>query len=302
MLKKILKWLLITIVAIVIIIAVVAVSLISSTNRKLNKTWEIEPAMIQIPTDSASLDRGMKRAHVLCLECHGDGFGGKTFIDDPAIGRIDAHNLTSGKGGIGDTYTDQDWIRAIRHGINKEGRPLFVMPSGDFHHMSERDLAEVVAYIKTVPPVDNEWLEKPQMKPMAKVLASFGAFGDYLAAEKIAHEAGYEIAPVEAPNSAYGEYLVNIFGCKHCHGMELNGGPGAAPHSPFSPNITPGGNTGKWSEAEFQKAMRTGWTPEGKQLSDYFMPWKATMNMSDTELTAVYKYLKSLPGLETAAQ
>jgi mono/diheme cytochrome c family protein len=176
------------------------------------------------------------------------------------------------------------------------------MPSNDFHHMSERDLSEVIAYIKTIPPVDKEWMEKPNLKPMAKVLAAVGAFGHYLPAEVIDHEAGYEMAPVEAPNSAYGEYLVNVFGCRHCHGMDLNGGPSTIPNSPFSPNITPGGNMASWSEADFSKAMRTGWTPEGKQLSDYYMPWKATMHLSDLEMTAVYNYLKSLPKLETVDQ
>lgn len=302
MLKKIVKWTLIVVGALIVILAVIFYSLVSSTNKKMHTTWNIEPASIMIPTDSASLERGMKRAHVLCLDCHGEGFAGRVFVDDPAIGRIDAHNLTPGKGGIGHKYSDVDWIRAIRHGVNKEGRPLFIMPSNDFHHMSERDLSEVIAYMKTIPAVDKEWLEEPQMKPFAKALAALGAFGDFLPVEKIDHQAAYEMAPPEEPNSEYGDYLVNVFGCKHCHGAQLNGGPGAAPHSPFSPNLTPGGRLGKWSNAEFHKAMRTGWTPEGKQLSESYMPWKATQNMSDLELTAVYEYLQSLPKLSEAKE
>jgi mono/diheme cytochrome c family protein len=300
MFRKILKWVIILVVAVVVIIAVVAYSLISSTNKKMSKAWEIEPSAITIPTDSASVARGMQLAHVLCMDCHGDGFGGREFLNDPAIGRIDAHNLTSGKGGIGGEYSDMDWVRAIRHGVTKEGRAIMIMPSSDFHHMSERDLGEIIAYIKTIPPVDKEWMEKPDIKPFAKVLIAAGAMGDVISAEKIDHGAGYEIAPVEAPNSAYGEYLVNVFGCRHCHGMELNGGPGTVPHSPFSPNLTPGGELATWSRDDFAKALRTGFKPNGQQMSNYFMPWEATKHMTDLQIDALHEYLVSLPKLETA--
>jgi mono/diheme cytochrome c family protein len=299
MLKKVFKWLLITVVVVAVILVIVVSSLIYSSNRKLNKTWQIEPAAISLPTDSISIAEGMARARVLCLECHGEGFGGKEFFVDDKLGRIESHNLTPGKGGIGGLYTDIDWIRAIRHGIGKDGRPLVVMPANDYQHMSEEHLAEIIAYLKTLPPVDKEWQEKPELKSITKLLAALGAFGSFVPAEFIDHEAGYPVAPLEAPTSEYGEYLVNIFGCKTCHGMELNGGKDPNPNAPFSPNITPGGNLGKWSEAEFHKAMTTGWTPEGKQMS-LFMPWKATANMSDVEIEAVYKYLQSLPKLETA--
>lgn len=299
MIKRAFKWTLIVIGALVVIVVIVVAGMMSGTSRKMNKKWDIQPAAIALPTDSASLARGMQRARILCLDCHGEGFGGRDFMSDPAIGRIDAHNLTGGKGGIGGKYTDADWVRAIRHGITREGRPLLVMPSGDFHNMSEQDLAELIAYMKTIPPVDREWQEKPELTPMAKVLAAMGAFGTILAAEKIDHDAGYKEAPPSGPTAEYGAYLVSVFGCTHCHGEKLNGGKSPEPNSPIAPNITPGGNMGVWSDEAFQTAMTTGWTPDGKQLSEY-MPWKATAHMSSGELTAVYNYLMSLPAAEDA--
>jgi mono/diheme cytochrome c family protein len=300
MLRKIIKWTLIVFGALVLIVGIVVFSLVSGTNRKLNKKWTVEPAAIPIPSDSASLARGMQRARILCMDCHGEGFAGRELMNDPAIGKIDAHNLTSGRGGIGGKYTDANWIKAIRHGINKDGRALFIMPSSDFHNMSEQDLAEVIAYIKTIPPIDKEWQVKPEITPMAKVLASLGAFGEYLSAEKIDHSAGFKTAPATGPTKEYGGYLVSVFGCTHCHGLELNGGKSPEPHSPLAPNITPGGNPGKWTNEQFHKALITGWTPDGKQLSEY-MPWKATANMTADELTAVYNYLMSLPAKEDAS-
>ncbi len=302
MVKKILKWVAIVIGSVVVLVAAVALAIILSTNNRMTKKYDLQPAAIQLPSDSASVARGMQFARVQCTDCHGDNLAGKVIIDDPAIGRIDAHNLTPGKGGIGGKYTDVDWVRSIRHGVNPEGRALMIMPSDIYHNMSERDLADVIAYLKTLPPVDNVVMEKPDIKPFAKILVAMGAFGEVWHAEHIDHQAGYPVAPAEAPNAEYGEYMVDIIGCRHCHGIEMNGAPGAVPHSPFAPNLTPGGPIASWSPEEFQKALRTGWTPDGKQLSEVFMPWKATRHMSDEEIAAIYSYLKSLPKMETPEQ
>jgi mono/diheme cytochrome c family protein len=295
-------WLLIIIGIIVIVIVVTVYFLSTKTDKSLSKVYNIEAEQVTIPSDTFSIEMGRRFAHILCADCHGgDSFAGKAFFSDPKLGTINSANLTSGKGGIGGTYTDADWIRAIRHGIRKDGTPIIVMPSKDFQNMSEEHLGQVIAYIKTIPPVDKEWNMEPELKTMAKVLASVGAFGVFLAAEEIDHSAPFKKAPAEGPTTAYGEYLVNVFGCRHCHGMELNGGKDPDPNAPFAPNITTGGAFGSWSQSEFDLVMRTGQTPDGRQLS-YFMPWQATKNMSDENLQAVYAYLRSIPELESAEQ
>ena len=70
-------------------------------------------------------------------------------------GFVVASNLTSGESGIGVSFTDEDWVRALYHGINNEGRSVIVMPSPFFHVMSEDDLTSVIAYMKIVPPMNN---------------------------------------------------------------------------------------------------------------------------------------------------
>jgi mono/diheme cytochrome c family protein len=299
MLRKVMKWTLIVISVLLIVIVGVFYTLTTIAGRQMQKKYQVEPEVIMIPSDSASLERGRQRASVLCMDCHGDGFAGKEFFNDPKLGRLDAPNLTAGRGGIGGVYSDGDWIRAIRHGVNREGRALMVMPAKDFHSMSEQDLSEVVAYIKTIPPADHEIQAKPEFTAFAKALMAAGAFGTVFSADEIDHSEGFAVAPEAGPTAVYGDYLVKVFGCRHCHGEILNGGKSPDPASPVAPNITPGGNLGKWSEAQFASALRSGLTPEGRQLTDY-MPWKATAHMADADLTAVYKYLHSLPKLETA--
>lgn len=300
MLKKIIIWLGIFIGFIIIALAMTVLVLKNKTEKGMEKIYTVEPEKIIIPTDSISIKAGKQWAHTLCADCHGgDSFEGKKFFSDPKLGTIYTPNLTAGVGGVGSKYSDHDWVRAIRHGIKPDGTPIIIMPSKDFHNMSEEHLGQLIAYIKTVPPVDKTHPSEPELKPMAKILAAVGAFGTFFAATKIDHSEKFETAPLPGPTVEYGNYLVDVFGCNHCHGEQLNGGKDPDPNAPFAPNITPGGDFGYWGFEGFKTAMRTGQTPNGRQLS-YYMPWQATKNMSDENLEAVYNYLKSLPALETA--
>jgi mono/diheme cytochrome c family protein len=89
---------------------------------------------------------------VNCVQCHGEDLGGKIYIDAGALGRVVGSNLTKGKGGIGSTFTDKDWVRAIRHGVRRDGSSLLVMPSETFVHMSGQDLSALISYLKQLPP------------------------------------------------------------------------------------------------------------------------------------------------------
>ncbi|MBM3437494.1 MAG: c-type cytochrome [Bacteroidetes bacterium] len=301
MLRKIFKWFFICIGILILIIVIAVFVLKSNADKRINKSYSITPQKIKIPDDSASHERGGYLAHVLCAECHGgSSFAGMNIFDDPKIGRVNSPNLTRGLGGIGSDYSDEDWVRVLRNGIKPDGKGVFVMPSADFNAMSASDLGSIIAYMKTIPPVDKEWERKSELTVFGKVLLAVGAFGNILAAETIDHTARAEEAPQAGPTEEYGNYMVKIFGCRTCHGINLNGGKDPNPKAPFAPNLTRGGLSGKWNLVEFRTAMRTGKTPDERQLSD-FMPWKAMTNMSDDDLEAVYRYLHSLPDLQTAS-
>src|SRR5262245_51931576 len=125
-------------IAVVAVLACIAVFWISES--RLNKHYEVRPAPLAIATDAAALERGRHIAAIRgCTDCHGSGLGGTVFLDDPMIGRFAASNLTRGNGGVGASYGDVDWLRAIRHGVRKDGKPLMVMPSGEFFGLSDPD-------------------------------------------------------------------------------------------------------------------------------------------------------------------
>jgi cytochrome c553 len=297
--KKFFKWFGIILGSLLGLVILFVLYFYLSINSRLNKTYSVQVAEITISSDSASVERGRHRA-MLCQGCHGENFSGVAVIDDKALGVIKSTNLTSGEGGIGKTYTDKDWVRSIVHGVRPNGKPILMMPADNFQNFSLADLQGLIAYMKTIPPVANK--DKGyQLTFLAKMLISTGAMANMLPAEIIDHSAAYnpEVAAEETPG--FGKYLVSISGCKVCHGLNLNGGKSPDPNSPPVPNITPGGHSGNWSEADFIAAMQTGKTPEGKILNPLFMPWRDYMNMTNTELTAIYKYMKSLPKMKSAS-
>jgi len=299
MLKKLLKWGLIVIAFIAILLIASGWFLVSKTDKQLTKVYEVEPAPIFIPKDSSSIAHGRVWTMILCAHCHGTNLAGTHFFNDPKFGIIDSHNLTSGKGGVGGHYTDMDWVRTIKHGVKPDGHAVFAMPSVDFNKLGDEDLGEIIAYLKTLPPVDNQLQETPELTAFSKILNSLGAFGPMFSAEVIDHQAPSFIPPPKGASAEYGSYLVDVFGCRTCHGQKLNGGKDPNPNAPFGPNITPGGHLGNWNTEQFTNTMRTGMTPEGKSLDLNFMPWTGLANMPDDELTAVFLYLKSQPTLET---
>lgn len=300
--KKILKWTGVALLSLIVLISITAFYFSNSFDSRLTKLYEVTPAMVQIPTDSLSMAEGKRLAMIHCAGCHGKDYGGTAFFEDPTMGSIPASNLTKGTGGKGNQYNEVDFVRAIRHGVKKDGTPAFVMPAKEFQHLSNEDLGSIVAYIQSVPPVNKSW-PLPKLTFMAKTLAGSGLFGDVLNAENIDHTAITQVtAPTKAVTVEFGDYLVKIGGCRSCHGEQLNGMQPAEPGAPFAPNISPGGKLGQWSEFQFMQTLRTGTTPDNRKLNPKFMPYEGIGLMTDEELSALFKYLQSQPKLADAVK
>jgi cytochrome c553 len=271
-----------------LVLLVVVVSYAVSGSR-LKKRYDVADAKLVIPTDSASVARGRVYATLSgCTGCHTSTLGGQVMINSFPFAKLAAPNLTRGKGGIGATYSDADFERAIRHGIRRDGTPLFIMPSDAFNRFRDEEVARLIAYVKSVPPVDNPTPPRT-IYPLARTLHTFGA--PLVAAEKIDHATQRNPAPAPAATMEYGQFLVGA--CQFCHGEDLGGQKvGGEPGAPPSPPIGPTGMPSRWTEAQFFQTMRTGVTPEGWKLRNQYMPWQAIGQLSDDELRAVLLYLR----------
>jgi mono/diheme cytochrome c family protein len=263
-------------------------------DTRLNKTYDIPPSDLTLPTDAGSVEFGKHRAEILCEGCHGADLSGiDNWFDSPALGNIDSANLTSGKGGLGNEFATEDYVRAIRHGVDRAGKPIFMIAVPSTAHLSDEDLGSIISYLKTIPPVYHT-VRPRHFTPLAKILLAVGVLGK-LPAESVSHDV-HVTAPAAGATPEYGEYLVTTNDCRVCHGQSLNGGPYPDPTiKKISPNLTPGGELGFWTEEQFVNTIRTGRTPGGHELDPEFMPWKYYRLFHDDELKAIWLYLQSLP-------
>lgn len=294
--KKVLKWIGIVLGSLVGLILITALTLFLIGNARLNKTYDFPSTKLEIPTDAASLEYGKHRVETLCAGCHGPDLSGlENWFDGGPMGTIDSANLTTGEGGLGDDFTTEDFVRAVRHGIDQEGKPNFMIAVGSTSYLSDEDLASIIAYVRTVPPVDHVLAGK-KFTPLAKILLAAGILPN-VPVEEVTHEV-HVSAPERGASVEYGEYMVNINDCRICHGPELNGGPFPDPTITFiSPNLTSGGELAFWTEEDFINTIRTGVKPNGHGLNPKLMPWEEYRNLHDYELQAIWLYLQSLPNL-----
>lgn len=297
--KRVLKWVGIALAGLVGLLVLASVVLYIVGSNRLNKTYEIHLETIAIPTGEAAIARGQHLVEALtfCQGCHGDELEGKAFIDEPMMATVYAPNLTSGQGGVGATYTDADYVGAIRHGVNQEGRGLMIMHSDAFHNLSEEDLGAVIAYVKSVPPVDKAIPDR-RLLPLGRIFVALGFFDSeaipLISAEVIDHGAPFAARPEVGATAEYGQYLISITLCAMCHGSELRGGPPLEEGMPAGPGIVAYGAPGGWSEEQFVTTIRTGVTPSGKELDPEFMPWDIYANLTDDELAAMWQYIASI--------
>src|SRR5574339_737504 len=126
--RRVFKWIGIVLGSLIGLIVVLAGVLYLIGNGRLNKTYSFPPSNIAIPTDAASIEYGKHRAETSCEGCHGADLSGvKDFFNAGPLGTVDSANLTTGEGGIGREFTsDEDYVLAIRHGIDPEGKPIFM--------------------------------------------------------------------------------------------------------------------------------------------------------------------------------
>src|SRR5512138_3776991 len=177
MIRKILKWIGIVLGSLVglIVLAFVALYVVGTIkwNHLREKDYDVPVEKITIPTDQASIERGKHIVAIrMCQDCHGKDLSGQS-DSVPGLITLAFPNLTPGVGGVGATNTDEDWVRAIRHGVGHDGRGLILMPSRVWYYLSDDDLADIIAYLKSLPPVDNE-LPKTELGPLGRVMMTLG--------------------------------------------------------------------------------------------------------------------------------
>jgi len=273
--KKFLKWTGILLSGFIGLALLAGVLLVPGGMKTLTQTYpDIPVETIAIPTGPDAVASGKHIATIwACTKCHGEDLSGKMLSDDPFIGTIPAANLTSGKGGVGASYSETDWIRAIRYGVEPDGHATIFM--NDYTTLSDKDLGDLIAYLKQLPLVDAKYPES-QYGPLSALASVVGL---YTPAAKMTDETMPRPAdPAPDVTVDYGRYLFT--GCGECHSASL------------------AGKVKDWTQADFVRALQTGILPGGKKLTPA-MPLKTYGEMTDTELSALWLYLQSIQTQKT---
>lgn len=278
-----------------------------------NLKFDLPFPAVAASSDSAVIARGHYVVQYLanCGSCHGDPArmaeasegneiplsGGYVWNIPP--GAIYARNITPDSAtGLG-RISDQAIARAIRYGVGHDGRAL--LPFMEVQGLSDDDLVAVVSYLRTQAPVNNP------VPPHR-----FTLLGKIVKATVLANPVGpAETPPKTSPRGATvenGRYLVeSVTNCWSCHtqrnmatgaltGPRFGGATGfdATPERSWSPpNITSDpatGRLGKLTEDEFVARFR-----KGPVIPHAPMPWQALRKLSDDDLRAIYRYLKTVP-------
>ena len=193
------------------------------------------------------------------------------------------------------SWTDDMLARAIREGVGHDGRALiFIMPYASFKYISDEDLASIVVYLRSIPPVHHEL---PKMTlPLLFALTAKG----------FPQSLRNPVLPPDTSDPAkLGEYLAHIGMCAACHdgedkeGRSLPYAGGRMPEGPggeskvAASNLTPDpSGISYYNEALFIGTIRSGHV--GARELDAAMPWRYFRNLNDDDLKHIFAYLRTL--------
>lgn len=231
---------------------------------------------------------GERLATVLgCADgCHGPGLGGGIFLEDPALGRIVAANITE----VVAEYSDADLDRSIRHGIRPDGRSVIGMPSHLFRHMTDADFDALVSYLRSQPVVPNPDLPSTRLGPLARFGVLVGMFetnavmalDDSEAQAAIAAQRAYARNDIERR----GHYLTTLT-CADCHAPNLGGDPRAAGGTPDLRMAL------AYDDDAFRALLREGRAHDGRDIGTMGEVYTHFRHFTDDEIAAVHAFLRA---------
>lgn len=274
-------------------------------------------ASLKVEVTPERVERGRKFAGVLCAGCHMDPttkqLTGKRMEDAPAeFGVLVSKNITRHPTkGIG-AWTDGELLYLLRTGVRKDGQ--YIPPyMAKLPHLSDEDLYSIIAFLRS----DDPMVTASDVDPPGVTQPSFLVkFLSHVAFKPLPYPTQAIAAPPRENPVAYGRYLVTSLDCYGCHSADFK------TMDVFEPEKTPGyfggGNRlnnlygghivtanltphetgiGKWTEADFVRALKTGFRPDGNVLRYPMVPHT---ELEDWEAAAIYAYLRTVPPIQNA--
>lgn len=277
--KKLFKWLAVIVVSLLGLAAAALVILWIWSGRIIDRTYPTPTSDFRADVATADLEEGRRLAILRgCYAgCHGKQLEGGLFNDDIVLGYIVTPDLTRAFAEMSDAELDA----LIRRGVKPDGTSTLVMPSASFYHLSDSDLNDITAFIRSQPPSDAAVSE---MRPglLLRLMLVRGRWPTQ--AENIAAN-GPWLPAATADDDEHGRYLA-LTVCAECHQMDLQGFPG------FTPSLAA---TIAYSRDDFGRLLSEGIGLGGRQLG--LMREVAVgrfVHFTEPEVDALYAYLRTL--------
>lgn len=271
------------------------------------------PDPIVPPPPSVDVERAAQRGSQIvggfgaCGFCHSiDGritsplSGGRVVSD--AHGEVQGPNITSANSGIG-TWTDVDLRRALRGNIRPDGSEISSELHRGFEWLADTDVTAITAYVRTLAPINHE------IQPRRLSFWQRNTTGLFNTRFEVK---GYVPAIGSQFKLEYGQYVVDhVARCGSCHTKPggvvaseeyMAGGREISFDGDYksAPNITMSTKSGigAWSESDVEEYLRTGKTPEGREVDTRFCPVQFYARAPAEQIAAVVAYLRTIPAVE----
>ncbi|MET0594452.1 MAG: c-type cytochrome [Polyangiaceae bacterium] len=294
---------------------VVAVLVVVGLGLAARAKWVLDRSYADVPEPPIVADRspqavarGEMLFQSLCMECHGGTDGratGKSLEEIPAfLGQFWSANLAHPEHGV-HTKSDGKIARVLRNGVLPDGSLSVVM--NGFGHIGDADVAALLGYMRSGSP---PFVPGGDVQPRTQVSLLGAMIVTYVSRISAEAPASGVIVPAKAADVTYGKYMATVMDCVGCHtdgfgsdkmneegrfagGFELTDPTGA---KIYTKNITFDEATGigKWSLADFERAVTRGARPDGYLVRK---PMPLFSRLDHTDVSAIYAFLRTVPAV-----
>ncbi len=260
------------------VVTVGVLTLYVASERIIHRQYDAPLVDIVVPADAESIREGARLARIHgCNDgCHGEQVGGEIWDDGPWEGRAMAPDIAL----VARQLSTAQVVRIVRQGIRVNGEGVEIMPSNMFHHLTDRDLGKILAFLRQAPVTNRRTYAFNPGPHWRWQLVK----GDFLPMpDEIRRMDAKLRVPIPDDAEHLGEYLART-SCPECHGVALEG------DGIDTPNLV---IVQAYTEEAFIHFMRTGKALGDRELELMSVTARERFsNFTDVEVRALYAYLR----------
>lgn len=303
----------------IVILTLLIVGVIGYISMALPNVGPAPDLVVEVSEERVERGKYLANHVMLCMDCHAvrdfslyagppkpgtHGAGGDIFDQNMGFpGRFVSRNLTPA---ALQEWTDGEIYRAITSGVSRDGSALFpVMPYPNYSKLSEDDIHAVIAYLRTLEPVENELeISKPDF-PVNILINTMPV------------KPALNPMPSKDDRINYGKYMITAAACADCHTRMEKGKYVGEPYAGGNEFKLPDGSVvraanitphetgiGNWTKEQFINRFKmyadSSYSPHsvGPGEMQTLMPWQMYAGMNEEDLGAIFEYLRSIQPIE----